>query len=348
MPDRSLARPAELESLAWSIVEAAPDAIVIVDAEGLIRVANDQTEVLFGWGREELIGKEIEMLIPADLRGGHVARRTEYGRAPVTRPMGAAQELSGLHRDGRQVPVDISLSTLHAGDAVWTIAMVRDTSTHVALERRVRDEQARTQLAEDRERLARDLHDNVIQEVFAIGLGLQGVAGRVDDPDLKPRIEAAVDDLDHVIGSIRSAIFELHRAPEDPEGVQHAVEEVVVRHRSSLSGSLSMEVLGDPRRVPAAIAHSLVAVLRESLSNIARHASAKETTVELEVEPRCVRLRVIDDGVGFDAELLEHRGGVSNMLERARLLGGSCTIESGAGGGTSVSWEAPIEEGVES
>ena len=98
--------------------------------------------------------------------------------------------------------MDISLGTLRVGEAAWTIAMVRYTSTHLALERRVRDEQARTQLAEDRERLARDLHDNVIQEVFAIGLGLQGVAGRVDDADLKLRIDAAVDDLDHVIGSI--------------------------------------------------------------------------------------------------------------------------------------------------
>ena len=90
VPDRSLPRPVELESLAWSIVDAAPDAIVIVDSEGLIRVANDQTEVLFGWDREDLIGKEIAMLIPADLRGGHVARRAEYCRAPATRPMAAA------------------------------------------------------------------------------------------------------------------------------------------------------------------------------------------------------------------------------------------------------------------
>src|SRR5579871_4636037 len=97
-----------------SLLESAPDAIVIVDAEGRIAIVNQQAEAVFGYGREELLGQPIELLIPSRFRQHHVAERREYTGAPHTRPMGAGLELYGQRKDGSEFPVEVSLSPLRS------------------------------------------------------------------------------------------------------------------------------------------------------------------------------------------------------------------------------------------
>jgi PAS domain S-box-containing protein len=112
--------------LVFSVLEAAPDAMLLVSADGAIAYANHQTGRLFGYGSDELIGKPIEVLVPEDKRDAHVLRRRDYDRSPRTRPMGSGFALSGRRRDGSEFPADVSLSPLQTPEWCGIIASVRD------------------------------------------------------------------------------------------------------------------------------------------------------------------------------------------------------------------------------
>jgi PAS domain S-box-containing protein len=110
------------------LVETAPDGIVVVDARGIIRLANRQSESLFGWRRDDLIGKPIELLVPDRVRRAHPDHRARYTASPRTRPMAAGLELTARKADGSEFPVDISLSPLDTGVEVWVSAAIRDAT----------------------------------------------------------------------------------------------------------------------------------------------------------------------------------------------------------------------------
>jgi PAS domain S-box-containing protein len=129
-------RPQTTE-LVRKLLDSAPDAIVVVDGNGRIVLVNLQAERVFGWSREELIGKEIEVLIPERFRADHIGRRTTYARAPNLRPMGSGLELYGRKRDGTEFPVEISLSPLSTPEGTLVSASVRDISERKQGERRV-------------------------------------------------------------------------------------------------------------------------------------------------------------------------------------------------------------------
>ncbi len=126
-----------------SLLESAPDAIVIVDAEGRIAIVNQQAEAVFGYGREELLGQPIELLIPSRFRQHHVAERREYTGAPHTRPMGAGLELYGQRKDGSEFPVEVSLSPLRSDGQLLIISIVRDISRRRQIEAVVREQDLR-------------------------------------------------------------------------------------------------------------------------------------------------------------------------------------------------------------
>ena len=114
-----------------SLLEAAPDAMVGVDQAGVIRFVNRQTELLFGYDRDDLVGQSIETLVPESFRQVHRAHRAGYFADPKTRPMGAGLQLTGRRRDGTEFPVDVSLSHLGTGDDVLVIAAVRDVTERI-------------------------------------------------------------------------------------------------------------------------------------------------------------------------------------------------------------------------
>lgn len=197
-------------------------------------------------------------------------------------------------------------------------------------------------LLHDRERIARDLHDSVIQRLFATGLGLQGLARMVEEVEVADRIQSAVDDLDATIREIRSVIFELQA---------HERGNLSVRVRVLALAAEVTPTLGfDPRVhfdgpidtiVGPALAEHLLAALRELLSNVSRHARA--AAVEIRVRAGLeVTLTVIDDGAGLQGARRTGRG-IANLAERAESLGGSFTLRPGDERGTVAVWSVPRE-----
>jgi len=249
-------------------------------------------------------------------------------------PLASAGSVLGVlavaHRRGGPVFDDsdeIDLLTTFAGQAA------------LALERaRAQEEREMLMVLEDRESIARDLHDVVIQRLFATGLQLQSVA-RLARPEVSERINATVDDLDNTIRDIRSAIFEL-RAPVAAElrtdiraTVDAAASSLGFRPELALSGPLDSVV-------PDEIRPDLLAVLREALSNIVRHARAQQVDVRVGVSGHRLTLVVADNGVGCGQ--VDERSGLLNMRQRAQAHGGEFTVRPGGRAGTVVEWSVPV------
>jgi signal transduction histidine kinase len=211
----------------------------------------------------------------------------------------------------------------------------------LALDRaQAREDRAALAVFSDRDRIARDLHDLVIQRLFATGLSLQGTARLAGRPDVESRIRASVEDLDATIRDIRGAIFALGDTGA-PTDLRTQVREAVAAAASTL-GRAPRLVLEGPldSAVPDALRPHLVAVLVESLSNAARHAGATNVDVRVAVEHGHLVIKVTDDGRGFVATGRE--SGLANLRRRAEEVGGSCEIRTAAGEGTTVRWAAPL------
>lgn len=221
-----------------------------------------------------------------------------------------------------------------------------------------RREHERLVIYEDRDRIARDLHDLVIQRLFATGMLLQGASrlARDGNAEVGERIGRAVDDLDATIKEIRQTIFALHEPVEGPaSGLRGRVLHETASAASSLGFSPSVQFAGPVDSVVAArVADHLLAALREALSNAARHARATRVAVTVELHGDDVVLCVVDDGVGLTAG--GRRSGLTNLRVRAEALGGSLTIEPAsdvvagvsttqpddARPGTRLTWRVPV------
>ncbi len=447
----------EIRDIVWEALEHAPDVVLVCSAEGVIEYANGRASAIFGYEPGALLGQPIERLVPDRFRSGHSTHRREYSQDPSPRPMGMGLQLSAKHFDGRDVPVEISLSPVAGGRV---IAIVRDTKERrllleqIAAQRdhlllvvealqdglaelnadghfsqindrlaemvgRNREEllhhnpskwldehayarflndlrsagaartemvlrhsdgskltvslsgskilaatgtetfvavfhdltveraaatalanaRAKLAIADDRERIARDLHDTVIQRLFATGLSLQAMAGRTEIAD---RIEAAVVGIDDAIRDLRTSIFTLRR-PADLLTVADSLRTTAEEAKRMLHCPLLVEI--DPAVdsvVPSSLRDQLVAVVRESLTNVVKHAAARSVELSVTVLDGRLVISVDDDGVGFDLAQQVGGNGLRNLRERAQRLGGGCEIRSRSGNGTTMVFSVPL------
>ncbi|WP_030440522.1 sensor histidine kinase [Actinoplanes subtropicus] len=202
----------------------------------------------------------------------------------------------------------------------------------------------------ERDRIAADLHDHIIQRLFAAGLALQGAAARMGGHPVAPRVAAVIDDLDDTIAQIRSTIFAIqHAAAKGPQGLRARVLELVTESAGPLGCTPALRFSGPVDTLLADagdVVDDLTAVLRESLSNVARHARAGRVEVDLIVEsgdsdgPGRLTMQVCDDGVGLGAST--RSSGTANLRHRAEHRGGTFTLGPNTPSGTCLKWSVPI------
>jgi signal transduction histidine kinase len=199
-------------------------------------------------------------------------------------------------------------------------------------------------LVRERDRIARDLHDTVIQNLYATGLGLQAAqrAG-ADGADVHQRVARAIESIDATVKEIRSTIFALQDLPSTDRGARARLLGVAEEMASLLGFPPRMRLEGPlDTALTSDIVEQLVPVLRESLTNVAKHARASNVVVRIEVAAGVVELEVVDDGVGLPDVLRPNGMGIGNIRERAVLLGGEAILASASTGGVRVLWRAPL------
>lgn len=190
----------------------------------------------------------------------------------------------------------------------------------------------------DRDRIARDLHDHVIQRLFAVGLSLQGTVGLAPAGQVSQRLTDSVDDLQAVIGDIRSTIYDLHGDSLGQTRLRQRLKEAVSRFAGSKLRT-NVQFTGPLSVVDAALANHAEAVVQEAVSNAVRHAQATTLTVNIKVHDD-LTIEVIDNGVGIPEDITA--SGLSNLRGRAEELGGTFSAEARPGGGTVLRWSAPL------
>jgi len=458
VPDRRMS-----DQVAWDLVDAAPDAIVVTDDAGRILLVNTQGERLFGYGRDALLGREVEVLLPERFRAVHRSHRARYQAQPRTRAMGVGLRLFGQAAGGAEFPVEISLSPMAGDGGPLVIAFVRDVTdrvqaevrtreitevlntTHDAVsivdavtfrftyvneglieqtgysqqellqrtmldivpdldessllellaplqagsqrqttltthhrhrsgsevpveivlqaifddngtpqayvkiarditgrleaEKLLREAEADLQLSADRERIGRDLHDLVIQRLFAAGMTLEALSSRVARPEERGRLGEVIDELDATIREIRTVIFRLEHEHGPTSSVRGEVLQILTQAQPALGFEPRLRFDGVIESLPPQVADHLLATLREALSNIARHARATDAEVTIAVDDRVV-LRVEDNGCGIP-DRAPLGNGLRNAAARAAELGGTFHAVP-AKRGTVVEWSAPL------
>ncbi len=198
-------------------------------------------------------------------------------------------------------------------------------------------------LLDERERIARDLHDDVIQRLFATGLSLQAAAEMVSEPAAVDRIMRSVDDLNVSIRHVRSTIFEIHERWSGRTNLRSDILAICDEAAPALGFKPSCDIDGpiDSAVVEPTRAHLLLS-LREALSNVARHANASSVQVGISVRRGRLILSVEDDGVGYRSTPGQRSSGLDNMRSRAEEVDGRFSIVAGPSGGTVATWEAPV------
>lgn len=226
--------------------------------------------------------------------------------------------------------------SVEAADDLARLAEQTQLAVHLA---RARADQHRLALLEERQRIARDLHDGALQDVIALGMELAAEADRETDPRRRDRELRRLECLEDVVRQMRQTVFQL-RAP-DRRDLDVAIHDLVGEAARVLGHHPEVSVHGPPSDVPDDIAADVLAVLREALANVARHAQATRTRVALEVTAQAVTLTVDDDGVGVPHGQGEGYG-IRNIIDRARDRHGATSVGPGVGGGTRLTWTCPL------
>jgi two-component system sensor histidine kinase DevS len=458
------------DSFPWSMVEAAPYAILVSAAGGEVTYANDHAAELFGYPLDTLVGLRVEDLLPDGQRSVHVAHRTRYRADPVARAMAPAREVWAKPASGSLVPVEVALSPLQVDGEMFVVAfienisrrlvveeqlhrvlatldaiddgvfifdattlrysyvnegavrltgyrrdelltmsplhvnpatsdaeyrglvetlsasttaaivrqatLIRKDGTQVAVEKTLwlapkarnktnwvisltRDVTARRTsesaqqhsrevlqaaeevlaVASDRERIARDLHDTIIQRLFGDGMRLQAVLATIEGP-ARAKVQSVIDGLDETIRQLRLAIFSLQGDDRGAPGkLRRGILAVTANAASALGFEPQIEFDGPIETVADEVAGHLLPALTEALSNIAQHAHASSVEISLRVGAR-VTMTVADDGVGPPTG--SHSGlGLSNMTQRALALHGTFALTARDSGGSILVWDVP-------
>ena len=341
VPDVSSDQRSAVSRWATHAVEFSPDGVLVVATDGVIVYDNAAARGLTG-SDGPLSGRNVDELVPDDVRGHHHRLRSSYFGAPTARPMGSGLDLSLRRLDGVEIPVEIALSPFHDEGETYVVATVRDVSERRIDERRLAAANQQLALLDERERIGRDLHDVVLQRLYGTGLTVQAIGAGADE-SVRSGLDTVIDEIDRVIAEVRTIVFTLGNSANRGALGQELADVVAQANRVlGFTPALRLDgpvesVLGDEMAV------EMIASMREALGNVARHAGATKVDVTIAVEGDRVVMRVTDDGVGLpdDAARLTGGNGLLNMRARAAGFGGQCTLEPGQRSGAVLAWSVP-------
>jgi PAS domain S-box-containing protein len=330
--------------------ETTSDVVILLDDDMRIRYANPSVQAVFGYSPAEVEGQPISMLQPLRMRETHARALDRYLSAGMKNLDWRATELLGMHRDGREVPLEVVFSHMVIGGRSTFAGFMRDitqrkrgqaalemaNSRLQALSRRVLEIQE-----DERRSISRELHDDVGQSLLALRMGLHRLVGHSDGRD-SALLAHCIEVSDAVQEKLRELSVQLTPPQLEQLGVQDALRWLVSRQRAMTGLAIACEFGPEPGRLPAEVESACYRICQEALNNATRHGQAKNITVALAADPTALVLAIRDDGIGFDElpgrerALLSGSLGLISMEERARFAGGRLELQTGPGAGTCV------------
>ena len=317
-----------------AILDTTVDGVITIDEAGCIQSFNVAAQRIFGYTESEVVGKNVHILMPPPYRDEHDDYIENYLRTRIPRIIGIGREVTGRRKDGSNFPMDLAVSEVTLGGQTTFTGIIRDITLRRELETdilRIGDE--------ERRRIGQDLHDELGQMLTGIGLMSQSVARRLAERDAPETSDANqitqfIREADEYARTLARGLVPVEL---DGNGLPAALTRLASNASTLFGIHCTFHSSPDVERIGAQHGMHLYRIAQEALSNAARHGKAEHVRVELAVSENRIRLRVEDDGNGFESEWDKKGGsGVRIMKYRANIIGGSLDITESASGGTIV------------
>jgi PAS domain S-box-containing protein len=352
--DRVLAESeqARLAARLAGLLDSAMDGIVTVDEQLRIVMYNRAAERIFGWPQLQVMGQRLDMLLPARFRHSHSGHMKHFGMTGVTsRRMGADNlVIHGLRRTGEEFPMDASISQVEMPEGKLYTVILRDVSERVRAQEDLAAfaKQSTAIREQEMSRVARELHDELAQTLTAIKIDTMWVKDNLGagSPAVAAKVGGMLGMIDDAVASTRRIAADLRPLVLDDLGLLPAIEWLVQNFQQRWKVAAALDAQED-LELAEPYATAVFRIVQESLTNVAKHAQAKHVKVSVHRADNGVRLKVQDDGAGFDPRGARRPTslGLAGLRERAHLLKGSIVVHSQPGQGTTIDAFIPVREG---
>ncbi|HEY3523358.1 MAG TPA: GAF domain-containing protein [Candidatus Limnocylindrales bacterium] len=325
------------------LVENSPDIVFATDREGRYTYYSETVEQLTGWRPDELLGQHFSHIVDLETFPDAAEAWTRFAARPTEMQV---SRFSLRTKDGRRLPVEVSAVGMTDRDGAFAgiHGAARDVSERERLEHDLRGQAAELAASEERAHLARELHDSVTQALFSMTLITRTIELLLDrDPPAAREKLTGLRDLQRdALAEMRSLIFELRPGSLEQDGLVHALR----THAAAVEGRVGLPIVLEADgldRLAIEIEEALYRIAQEALHNVVKHAGARQVRIVLRSESGAARLRVEDDGKGFDpAAVPPGHLGLAGMHARAERLGGTLVVSSGSSSGTRIDVRIPV------
>jgi two-component system sensor kinase FixL len=328
----------ESEKRVRAIVETAVEGIIAINERGIVESMNPAACRMFGYSSDEVIGRNVSLLMPSPHSENHDTYLANYLQTGVAKIIGIGRELEGRRKDGTEFPMELSVSEVRLEDRRLFTGLIRDIS-----ERRELEQAVATAGEQERARIARDLHDGLGQQIGGLLFLMKGL--HLDLQSAKVAQAETVGQLCHelstALAQARNLAHELYAVPPEPDGLVEVLENLA--GRVTTERGMACAFTGDKSvRVhnPTAANH-LYRLAQEAVQNALKHSRATRIDIELNRQPSGAELQVRDNGIGFQPGPNSRGIGLHTMEQRARLLGGRLKVHTQASGGVAVVCSVP-------